>query len=75
MKDLGGAEFSLMYLPNNTVGLPTPVGAIVQVTEASRSALGLSAAWDVPLAGPAPTGGSQALVLYAVYGFGETPSL
>jgi len=75
MKDLGGAEFSLMYLPRNTVGLPTVVGAIVQVTETSRAALGLSAAWDVPLTGPAPNGGEQDLVLYAVYGFGQTSSL
>lgn len=75
MKDPGGAEFSLMYLPRNIVGLPAAVGAIVAVTESSRAALGLSVAWDVPLKAPAPDGKEQELVLYAVYGFRQKPAL
>ncbi len=75
MKDTGGAVFSLMYLPRNTVGLPAAVGAIVQVTEKSRARLGLSAAWDAPLTGTAPNGDEQDLVLYAVYGFRQEPAL
>ena len=78
MVDSGGAVFSLMYLPRNTTGLPAAVGAIVPITQASRAALGLSVAWDAPLtAQPSSgaTGADETLVLYAVYGFGQTPAL
>ena len=78
MVDSGGAVFSLMYLPRNTTGLPTAVGAIIPITEASRAALGLSIACDAPLttqAADSPIGASETLVLYAVYGFGQTPAL
>jgi len=78
MVDPGGAVFSLMYLPRNTIGLPAAVGAIIPITQASRAALGLSVAWDAPLtAQPSSStaGADETLVLYAVYGFGQTPGL
>ena len=78
MVDSGGAVFSLMYLPRNTVGLPAAVGAIIPITQASRAALGLSVAWDAPLnAQPSSIteGADETLVLYAVYGFGQKPAL
>jgi hypothetical protein len=75
MRDPGGASFSLLYLPRNTIGLPTAVGAIIPITEGSRTKLGLSSAWDAPLTAPAPDGASETLVLFAVYRLGQTPAL
>ena len=67
-----------MYLPRNTTGLPAAVGAIIQLTETTRAALGLSIAWDAPLTmqvANSTTGATETLLLYAVYGFGQTPAL
>jgi hypothetical protein len=78
MTDANGGIFSLVYLPQNTVGLPAPVGAIIPLTPATRTSLGLPSSWDVPLVLPNADNTSapaQTLVLCAVYSLGQTPAL
>ncbi|MGH7836188.1 MAG: hypothetical protein ACRETD_03200 [Steroidobacteraceae bacterium] len=78
MVDAKGGIFSLVYLPQNTVGLPAPVAAIIPLTPAMRASLGLPATWDAPLTLPTPDNPGAAastLVLCAVYSLGQTPAL
>jgi len=78
MTDAGGATFSLMYLPEGTTGLAMPVGAIIPLTPATRTALGLGATWDIALTLPTAddtAAAAQTLVLCAVYPLGQTPNL
>jgi hypothetical protein len=78
MVDANGGIFSLVYLPQNTVGLPAPVTAIIQLTPATRASLGLPASWDVPLTLPNadnPGAAASTFVLCAVYSLEQTPAL
>ncbi len=78
MTDSGGATFSLMYLPASSLTVPSPVGTIIQLTPTTRAALGLSVSWDTALTMPSTasaTGRPETLVLCAVYGLGQQPSL